>query len=69
MKNPILEKLATDVVGDCQKPNIFFVTTQRGVVKAIFANEEEAMQFARVVSSIEDVFVEDRLVGEVWTSC
>lgn len=62
-----LNDLATDLVGDCGSPNVFFVSNAAtGNVVAIFVaeNPEDAIHLAN--SRDEPMVVEDRQIGVVY---
>jgi hypothetical protein len=60
----ILEKLATDLVGDGKGPNLYFVsaTSESGIV-AIFVDRQAALNWAEETNAFS---VEDRENGEVF---
>ena len=65
-ENMNLDSLAIETVGDGHLPNIFFVSVDSKVV-ATFVLREDAIDFAeRMFNSRLEVWVEDRLDGEVW---
>jgi hypothetical protein len=59
MKN--LEQLATEMVGDGQEPNLYFVSSEHRV-EAVFVEKEKALKYFREESLH---IVEDRLEGTV----
>jgi len=57
-----LEILASDIIGDSKRPNIYFVSKKAKVV-AIFLDQEEAIEYAINNGATA---VEDRLTGVIW---
>jgi hypothetical protein len=73
----LLDKMASEVVGDGKSPNLYFVTFVQfedrpvdeswGTI-AVFSDPDMARDFAESLGNHRAVLVEDRLNGEVWTN-
>lgn len=65
MRNEILETIATDLIGDGNTPNLFFVSYD-AIISAVFVSAEHAQEYAESLGEYGSVLVEDRITGEVW---
>lgn len=63
MTKTILDKMATQMVGDGKKPNFYFVTV-RGVTMAVCKQVADAMDIVR--SYPGNAIIEDRITGQYW---
>lgn len=66
MRVPMLNSLATAMVGDGKRPNVYFACDSKGDVCAVLrTTKAEAI---RIAESIYAHMLEDRLTGVVWES-
>lgn len=66
MRVPMLNSLATAMVGDGKRPNVYFACDSNGDICAVLrTTKAEAI---RIAESIHAYMLEDRLTGEVWLS-
>lgn len=65
---PALEAIATKMVGDGKRPNLYFAIDRNGCVSAIFRKRNDAADYyEKIRGPWSSGSVEDRITGTLWS--